>query len=548
MGVVEREAMNFDVLVVGAGPAGLATAARLRQLANAAGRDVSVCVVEKAAEVGGHILSGAVIEPGPLLELFPNAESEGAPLGVPVSSETFRFLTKSAAIPLWSPPNTRNRGNRIVGLGDIVRWMGKKTEELGAEVFPGFAAAEVLWDETGAVAGVVTGDMGRNRDGTPGPNFEPGVELRARWTVFAEGCRGSATQTAIERLRLREGRDEPSYGLGIKELWEIDPVRARPGRMTHTVGFPLGPRTYGGGWIYHLAGNLLSLGLVVGLDYDNPHLDPFQEFQRLKTHPSIRATLAGGRRVAWGARTLSEGGFQSIPKAAFPGGLLVGDSAGLVDIAKIKGSHTAIKSGVLAAEALFAHIQADGGPVVEAYESALRASWVWGELYRVRNIRPAFQCGLLPAIAYSGFEMVIARGRGPWTFHLPGSDRSRLRPASERPEIVYPKPDGKVVFDRPSSVHLSNTAHREGQPAHLVIRDLEVAIKVGLERFASPETRFCPAGVFEIVREADDSNPRLQLNSANCVHCKTCDVKEPSANILWTVPEGGGGPNYPSGM
>jgi len=546
MAAVERETMSFDVVVVGAGPAGLATAARLRRLANDAGREISICVVEKAAEVGGHILSGAVIEPRSLLELFPDAEAEGAPLGVPVSSEAFQFLTTSRALPLWSPPNMRNHGNRIVGLGDVVRWMGKKAEELGVEIFPGFAAAEVLWDESGAVAGVATGDMGLKRDGTPGPNHEPGVELRARWTVFAEGCRGSATEAVIERLKLRDGRDEPSYGLGIKELWEVDPAVARPGRMTHTVGFPLGLRTYGGGWIYHLKGNLVSLGLVVGLDYDNPHLDPFQEFQRLKTHPSIRLLLEGGRRVAWGARTISEGGFQSIPKVVFPGGLLVGDSAGLVNIAKIKGSHTAIKSGALAAEALFAHIVADGGPVVEAYETSLKASWVWDELYRVRNIRPAFQYGLLPAIAYSGFEMIVARGRGPWTLHLPGADRTRLRAAADRPEIAYPKPDGKVTFDRPSSVFLSNTAHREEQPPHLVIRDPAVVVDVAAARYGSPETRFCPAGVFEILRDA--GVPRQQLNPANCVHCKACDIKEPSGNIRWTVPEGGGGPNYPSGM
>lgn len=543
-----RETMKYDVVIVGAGPSGLAAAIRLKQLAAEAKHELSVCVVEKGSEVGAHLMAGAILEPRALFELFPDAEARGAPLGTPVTSERMAFLTATTSWSLFTPQVLLNKGNRIVSLADIGRWMAKQAEALGVEIYPGFAASEILYD-SGAVAGVVIGDKGVGRNGNPLPNFEPGVELRGRQTLFAEGCHGSLTQMLMRRYSLRENADPQTYGLGIKELWEVDGAASRVGAVSHTVGWPLGFSTYGGGWIYHMTGNLVSVGFVVGLDYTNPHLDPFGEFQRFKTHPAIRATLQKGKRIAYGARTISEGGFQSIPRSTFPGGLIVGDAAGLVNVPKIKGIHTAMKSGMVAAEAIFTHLKEErlGGEVFD-YQKRLESSWVWDELYRVRNVRPAFRFGLLPGIMYSGIELMFLRGRAPWTLHFPQADYATLEKASDTDRLTYPKPDGKLTFDRASSVQLANTAHVENQPTHLVLKDPNVAIRVNLALYDSPETRFCPAGVFEILRDKDGTNPRLQINPANCVHCKTCDIKDPTQNITWTVPEGGGGPNYPGGM
>jgi len=543
---MEREAMEFDVVVVGAGPSGLAAAIRLKQLAAKAGREVSVCVIEKGAEVGAHILSGAVIEPRALDELIPDWRALGAPLVTPAADDRFLFLTEGHAIRLPTPPSMHNHGNYVASLGNLCRWLAGQAEALGVEVFAGFAAAEVLYDETGAVRGVATGDMGIGKDGQPTANHTPGVELVARQTIFAEGCRGSLTKTVMGRFDLRKDCDPQTYGIGIKELWEIDPAKHKPGTVIHSIGWPMPADTYGGGFLYHLENNQVSVGIVVGLDYANPFLSPFDEFQRLKTHPSIRPVLEGGRRVAYGARVLSEGGFQSIPKLTFPGGLLVGDSAGLLNVTKIKGTHTAMKSGMLAAEAVFEALAADSGPCeAVAYAERLKASWVWDELYRARNIRPSFHKGLWVGLAYSSLDTYIFRGRAPWTLRN-HADHLALKPAAECAPIAYPKPDGVVSFDKLSSVYLSSANHEENQPAHLRLADPTVPIRVNLALYDAPEQRYCPAGVYEIVRDEAGANPRLQINAANCVHCKTCDIKDPTQNITWVVPEGGGGPNYPN--
>jgi len=539
----QRESLEFDVVIVGAGPSGLGAAIRLRQLAAAAGQELSVCVVDKGAEVGAHILSGAVFEPRALNELIPDWRDRGAPLDTPAKEDRFLYLTGSRSLRLPTPPQMHNDGNFIISLGALCRWLGEQAAEAGVEVFPGFAVAEVLYDDAGRVRGVATGDMGIGKDGEPTHNFTPGVELLARQTIFAEGCRGSLTRALFERFDLRKGVEPQTYGIGIKELWEIDPAKSRPGLILHTVGWPLDHSTYGGSFLYHLSGNLVSVGFVVGLDYTNPHLSPFEEFQRYKTHPAIRAHLEGGRRISYGARAISEGGFQSIPKLTFPGGLLVGDAAGFLNAPKIKGSHTAMKSGMVAAEAVFEHLTGGANAdEVAAYPDRLRQSWLWDELYTARNIRPAFRWGLLPGIAHAALDTYVFRGRAPWTLGH-HEDHASLKPADAMPKIAYPKPDGVLTFDRLSSVYLSNTNHEENQPAHLRLKDDGVPIRVNLDRFAAPETRYCPAGVYEIVREGTE--PRLQINAQNCVHCKTCDIKDPTQNIVWTVPEGGGGPNYP---
>ena len=539
----QRESLEFDVVIVGAGPSGLGAAIRLRQLAAAAGQELSVCVVDKGAEVGAHILSGAVFEPRALNELIPDWRDRGAPLDTPAKEDRFLYLTGSRSLRLPTPPQMHNDGNFIISLGALCRWLGEQAAEAGVEVFPGFAVAEVLYDDAGRVRGVATGDMGIGKDGEPTHNFTPGVELLARQTIFAEGCRGSLTRALFERFDLRKGVEPQTYGIGIKELWEIDPAKSRPGLILHTVGWPLDHSTYGGSFLYHLSGNLVSVGFVVGLDYTNPHLSPFEEFQRYKTHPAIRAHLEGGRRISYGARAISEGGFQSIPKLTFPGGLLVGDAAGFLNAPKIKGSHTAMKSGMVAAEAVFEHLTGGANAdEVAAYPDRLRQSWLWDELYTARNIRPAFRWGLLPGIAHAALDTYVFRGRAPWTLGH-HEDHASLKPADAMPKIAYPKPDGVLTFDRLSSVYLSNTNHEENQPAHLRLKDDGVPIRVNLDRFAAPETRYCPAGVYEIVREG--AEPRLQINAQNCVHCKTCDIKDPTQNIVWTVPEGGGGPNYP---
>ena len=538
-----REAMEFDVVIVGAGPSGLAAAIRLKQLAP----DAAVCLVEKGSEIGAHILSGAVLEPRALNELIPDWRDKGAPLDTPAADDRFLYLTATRAIRLPTPPQMHNAGNYIVSLGNVCRWLGQQAEALGVEIYPGFPAAELL-EEDGRIVGIATGDMGIGKDGKPTDNFQRGMELRARYTLFAEGCRGSLSKELIRRFHLRDDHDPQTYAIGIKELWEIPAANHRPGLVEHTIGWPLDAGIYGGSFLYHFGDNLISYGFVIGLDYRNPWLSPFDEMQRFKTHPEVRRHFEGGRRISYGARALNEGGLQSIPRLVFPGGALIGDAAGFVNVPKIKGTHTSMKSGMLAAEAVAAALAAGGTDDLSDYDSRLRQSWVWQELSRVRNIRPAFaKFGLWGGLAYSAIDTYLLRGKAPWTFHHPHRDNETLLEASAAPRIEYPRPDGVLTFDRLSSVFISNTNHEENQPAHLRLADPELAITLNWQRFRSPETRYCPAGVYEIVG-ADEGNPRLQINAQNCVHCKTCDIKDPEQNIDWVTPEGGGGPNYPGGM
>ncbi len=538
-----REAMEFDVVIVGGGPSGLAAAIRLKQLSP----DTTVCVVEKGGEIGAHILSGAVIEPRALNELLPDWTPEEIPLTTPAGEDRFLFLTATRSFKLPTPPQMNNHGNYIVSLGNVCRWLATKAEEAGVEIYPGFAAAELL-EEDGRIVGVATGDMGIGKDGTHTANFTRGIELRATYTLFAEGCRGSLTKRLIERYGLRDGRDMQTYALGIKELWEVPAENHRPGLIEHTVGWPLDRSTYGGSWLYHLGPNLVSFGFVTGLDYSNPWLSPFDEMQRLKTHPAMRKHFAGGRRVSYGARALNEGGLQCIPKLTFPGGALIGDTAGFLNVPKIKGTHTAMRSGMAAAEALAEALAGSRPPEPVGYDEKIRASWVWEELSRVRNVRPAFaKYGFWGGMAYSAADTYLFRGKAPWTFHYPHKDNETLIEADRAPRIDYPKPDGVLTFDRLSSVFISNTNHEENQPPHLKLRDPAKAISVNWEHYRSPETRYCPAAVYEIVG-AEEGHPQLQINAQNCVHCKTCDIKDPTQNIDWVTPEGGGGPAYPGGM
>ena len=537
--------MKYDVVIVGGGPSGLAAAIRLKQLGAEHDHDISVCIVEKGSEVGAHILSGAVLEPRSLSELIPDWKQQGAPLKTAVTSDRLLYLTKTGKVRLPTPPQMTNHGNYIISLGNLCRWLGEQAEGLGVEIYPGFAAAEVLYSGDGAVRGVATGDMGIGKDGQPTDNYQPGVELLAKHTMFAEGCRGSLTKTLFERFGLIDGVDPQTFGIGIKELWQVEPANHKQGLVIHTVGWPLDSRTYGGSFLYHLEDNQVAVGFVVGLDYRNPHLSPYDEFQRFKTHPAISPTLEGGRRVAYGARALNEGGYQSIPKLTFPGGMLIGDCAGFLNVPKIKGSHTAMKSGMTAAEATFEALRSGKDGELTDYPERLKQTWLWSELYRVRNIRPSFRWGLWGGFLYAGLDTYLLRGRAPWTLHH-HNDHQSFKKADECPKIDYPKPDGKITFDKLSSVYLSGTNHEENQPAHLKLKDTSVPIEINLKDYDAPEQRFCPAGVYEIVRNDDGSDPRLQINAQNCVHCKTCDIKDLTQNINWVVPEGGGGPNYPN--
>jgi electron-transferring-flavoprotein dehydrogenase len=539
---VQREQMAYDVVIVGAGPSGLAAAIRLKQLAATAERELAVCVVEKGSEVGAHILSGAVFEPRALDELIPNWREQGAPLVTPAAEDRFLLLTKTRSLRLPTPPQMANHGNYIISLGNLCRWMAQQAEALGVEIYPGFAAAEVLYDASGRVQGVATGDMGIGKDGQPTDRYQPGVELIAKETLFAEGCRGSLTKTLMQRFNLCDGADPQTYGIGLKELWEVSADVHQPGLVVHTIGWPLDAKTYGGSFLYHLENRQVAVGFVVGLDYRNPFLSPFEEFQRFKTHPAIRPFFKDGRRIAYGARALNEGGFQSIPRLDFPGGALIGDTAGFLNVPKIKGSHTAMKSGMIGAETVFRRLSGNPGAGVRR---ALEESWVWEELRRARNIRPSFRWGLWGGLAYSALDTFVFRGNAPWTLHH-HPDHSQLERAGGARHIDYPKPDGKISFDRLSSVFISNTNHEEDQPPHLRLRDPEKAIRVNYRLYDSPEQRYCPAGVYEIVRQAGSDVPYLQINAQNCVHCKTCDIKDPEQNIDWVVPEGGGGPNYPN--
>ena len=536
---IERESMEFDVVIVGAGPAGLATAIRLAQLNQKHKKDISICVLDKGSAVGAHILSGNVFEPRALDELLPDWRSLGAPIETEVTQDEFFLLNARNAIRLPTPPSMHNKGNYIISLSDLCAWLSQQAEQLGVNIFPGFAAAQVLFNENDRVIGVQTGDMGLDKQGDPTALFQAGINLHAKQTILAEGCRGSLSQQLMQKFNLRENCDPQSYAIGIKELWQIDPAKHQEGKVIHTLGWPLDSETYGGSFIYHFSKNRLSIGFVIGLDYRNPYLDPFEEFQRFKLHPKIKPLLEGGQCLNYGARALNEGGWQSIPKLTFSGGMLVGCGAGFLNVAKIKGTHTAMKSGMLAAEAVFE--QLDLVDECDLYPKHLRKSWIAQELKQVRNVRPGFHKGLWLGLAYAAFDQYVLRGHAPWTFRYQ-PDHDQLGLAKDYQPITYPKPDGVVTFDRLSQVFLSGTRHNENEPCHLVLKDPTVPVKINLPQYTAPEQRYCPAGVYEIVD--DDNGARLQINAANCVHCKTCDIKDPTQNIVWVVPEGGDGPSY----
>ena len=547
-----REAMEYDVVVVGAGPGGLATAIRLKQLAALGGKDISVVVLEKGSEPGAHILSGAIMDPRSMIELFPNWQELGAPLNQAVTEDQFLFLTSTGAhkSPIL-PDCFHNDGNYVISLGNVTRWLAQQAEGLGVEIFPGFTAAEVLYNGDGSVKGVATGNQGIGKDGEPLDSFQLGMELHGKYTVFAEGSRGHLGKQLIAKFKLDKGKDPQSYGIGIKELWEIPAAQHQPGLVLHTAGWPLDSNTYGGAFLYHLEGKLVTLGFITGLDYSNPWLSPFEEMQRWKTHPKVRTHLEGGKRIGYGARAITAGGILSLPELVFPGGALVGCEAGTLNVSRIKGSHTAMKTGMLAAEAAYdALTHGRQHDVLTAYPEAFRASWLFEELDKSRNFKQWFKKGLVVATLMNGIEQWLLPKLGfkapPWTVHRKAADHTYLLPAADCPQIEYPKPDGQLTFDRLSSVFISNTNHEENQPAHLTLKDAKVPVAINLAKYAGPESRYCPAGVYEFVKNEDNSD-RLQINAQNCVHCKTCDIKDPTQNIVWVTPEGGGGPNY-SGM
>jgi electron-transferring-flavoprotein dehydrogenase len=541
-----RESMDYDLVIVGGGPAGLSAAIKAKQLASTSGKDISVCLLEKGSEIGAHILSGAVMDPKALTELFPNWKEMGAPLQTEVTQDQFLFLTSnnSYQVPNWMLPHCfKNEGNYIVSLANVTRWLGQQAESLGVEIFPGFPAAEVLYNEQGAVCGVITGSMGLDKEGKPTDQFQLGMELRAKYTLFAEGSRGHLGKQLMSKFSLDKDSDPQSYAIGIKELWEVEPAKSKPGLVVHTAGWPLESDTYGGSFLYHLGDNKVAVGLVVGLSYKNPYLSPFEEFQRYKLHPKIRGTFEGGKRIAYGARALTAGGLNSLPKMVFPGGALIGCDAGFLNASRIKGSHAAIKTGMLAAEAAVAAISENrSADVLSSYPAAFQNSWLHTELNQARNFKPWMSKGLYLGTLMVGLEQKLLGGNVPWTVHVKHADHECLEPAAQHQVINYPKPDGKLSFDRLSSVFISNTNHAENQPSHLTLKNDSVPVDVNLKIYAGPEQRYCPAGVYEYVET--DGKPRLQINAQNCVHCKTCDIKDPGQNIIWITPEGGGGPNY----
>ncbi|CAM2793373.1 electron transfer flavoprotein-ubiquinone oxidoreductase [Legionella worsleiensis] len=539
---MEHETMEFDVIIVGAGPAGLSAAIKLKQLAKAENKELSVCILEKGSQVGAHILSGAVLDPVSLKELLPDSW-QTAPLDTAVTQDQFYFLTENKSYKLPTPKPMHNHGNYIISLGELCLFLAEQAEAMGCEIYPGFAATEVLFNAKNQVTGVATGNVGIDKEGKKTNNFQPGMHLLAKQTLFAEGCRGQLSQYLMGRYHLRDNVQPQTYGIGLKEVWQVDAAYHEPGKVIHTVGWPMDHATYGGSFIYHLSNQRVALGFVVGLDYKNPWLNPFAELQRFKTHPIIKSVLTGGERLSYGARALNEGGWQSMPKLVFPGGALIGDSAGFLNVPKIKGIHTAMQSGMLAAQACFdALIQNPIYPLeLTAYPEKIKNSWLAKELYSVRNIRPGFKFGLIPGLMNAAFETYITKGHSPWTLSN-HADHKSLIPAEKAKKINYPKPDGKLTFDRLSSVYLSNTYHEENQPCHLKLKQPKLALDVNLKIYASPETRYCPAAVYEIVEE--EQGPRLQINAQNCIHCKTCDIKDPRQNIIWHAPEGSGGPNY----
>ncbi|QGZ42933.1 electron transfer flavoprotein-ubiquinone oxidoreductase [Pseudoduganella flava] len=541
--------MEYDVVIVGGGPAGLSAAIRIKQLAQEKGQEISVVVLEKGGELGAHILSGAVMDPRAITELIPNWQELGAPLNTPVTEDRVLFLTETKAYkaPNFALPKCfENHGNYVISLGNVVRWLGQQAESLGVEIFPGFPAAEILYNDDGSVKGVATGNMGVKRDGEPGPDFQLGMELHGKYTLFAEGSRGHLGKQLIAKYDLNKGKDPQAYGIGIKELWEIDPAKHQPGLVVHTTGWPLDWDTYGGSFLYHLENNQVVVGYVVGLNYENPYLSPYDEFQRYKTHPAIRGFFEGGKRISYGARAITAGGLQSLPKLVFPGGALIGCDAGFLNMSRIKGSHTAIKSGMLAAEALVAALgESRQHDELAAYPTAFENSWLFEELHVARNVKQYLNKGTLYGSVMTAIDQIIFRGKAPWTLHHSHADHECLKPAANFKPIVYPKPDGKLTFDKLSSVFISNTNHAEDQPIHLTLKNPSVPVDVNLVKYAGPEQRYCPAGVYEFVK-TDEGTDRLQINAQNCVHCKTCDIKDPTQNIVWVTPEGGGGPNYPN--